>query len=143
MREHFAFGSNMDPTQMATRCPSGEIAGSGQLAGYRFRINSRGVATVVPETTGLVHGIVWRLTSGDEKALDRYEGVRWGTYFKESLWVRLSAGDSRQCLVYVAKDSRPGRAKTGYLERIIEEAIRLGFPPSYVEELHSWIPTSV
>ena len=143
MREHFAYGSNMDVKQMGTRCPSGELAGPGQLAGFKFSINSRGVATIVPDESGLVHGIIWRLTSADEDALDRYEGVRWGTYFKKTLSVQSSAGDSRQCLVYIAKDAQAGKAKTGYLERIIEEASRLGFPPSYVEELRSWIPTGV
>jgi len=131
----------MDAAQMAKRCPNGVVLCPGLLVGYRFRINSRGVATLVPDGSGRVHGIIWHLTAGDEEALDRYEGVRWGTYSKATLPIQVPVGKSRDCLVYVAKDSVPGQGRPGYLDGIVAAAIQHGFPSQYVEELRSWSKT--
>ena len=128
MRKYFAYGSNMDAAQMAKRCPDGKITGVGRLVGYRFGINSRGVATVVPDGNGLVHGIVWRLTAADEQALDGVRGRPWGTYVREILPIEVLAGDCWHCLVYIAKNSTPGRSKPEYLDGIVGAAVGHGFP---------------
>ena len=47
-RCYFAYGSNMDADQMGRRCSAAAIIGTASLEGYRFIINSRGVATVAP-----------------------------------------------------------------------------------------------
>jgi len=50
MALYFAYGSNMWRHQMAVqRCPGAEFSGVGLLRGWRFLINARGVATIVPE----------------------------------------------------------------------------------------------
>ncbi|ESZ95000.1 AIG2 family protein [Sclerotinia borealis F-4128] len=48
---YFAYGSNLSLTQMHTRCPHSTYYGLGVLYGYRWIINERGYANIVPITT--------------------------------------------------------------------------------------------
>jgi gamma-glutamylcyclotransferase (GGCT)/AIG2-like uncharacterized protein YtfP len=140
-REYFAYGSNMAISQMEARCPTASVMTPGFLDGYRFRINRRGVATVVLEDHALVQGIVWLISEGDEETLDSYEGVASGLCAKAELPVRLADGRSTSALVYVAADSVSGQPRPGYLEPIIEAALSRGFSSAYVQELRRWLTT--
>lgn len=133
---YFAYGSNMDPGQMARRCPGAHALGRASLAGHGFRINSRGVATVVPEVRGLVHGVLWRLNAAHVATLDRYEGVASGEYRRQRLAVR--AHEPCEALVYVASEQRGGTPRAGYLERVVAGAVHFGLPYDYVSRLESW-----
>ena len=137
-RLYFAYGSNMDMTQMKTRCSGQELVGTGKLDGYGFVINSRGVATIVPKPSSVVNGVVWSISRKDEERLDTYEGVAAGLYHKEQVQVLLADGDKAEVMVYVAADSIPGRSRNGYLMKIIRAAERYGLPAEYVEELKGW-----
>ena len=92
MRLYFAYGSNMDPEQMSTRCPDSDFCGVAWLSSYRFRINSRGVATVVPEEGAVVHGALWMISTRDEGRLDKYEGVAQGLVSTNSRQRKLTIG---------------------------------------------------
>jgi cation transport regulator ChaC len=138
-RYYFAYGSNMDMAQMSQRCPETAFIGAGEVKGYRFIINSRGVATVVPDPLGKVYGILWDLTQRNEKTLDRYEGVKWGTYQKVEMNVKMDSGRPVSSLVYVARDDTPGKPRDDYMERILAAAKFHDLPEEYVVELESWI----
>ncbi len=141
-RCYFAYGSNMDVEQMRVRCPASQVIGTARLDGYRFRINRRGVATVVAEAGAVVWGVIWDLTREDERTLDGYEGVPSGLYSKEEIRVDalrcLDLSDGIRALTYVAADSRSGVARAGYVERVIEAALHHGLPQEYAEELCRW-----
>ncbi|KAL3953574.1 hypothetical protein ACCO45_011530 [Purpureocillium lilacinum] len=47
---YFAYGSNLSTTQMRQRCPFSTPVGLGFLEGWRWIINERGYANVVPMT---------------------------------------------------------------------------------------------
>ncbi|KAH8807406.1 hypothetical protein F5884DRAFT_341602 [Xylogone sp. PMI_703] len=74
---YFAYGSNLAFGQMAARCPSSVFVGRGRLHNYRFQINERGYANVVPseDPGSFVDGLCYRLSPSDERSLDRSEGV--------------------------------------------------------------------
>jgi uncharacterized protein len=130
---YFAYGSNLSIEQMARRCPAaarGEVAA---LPGWRFVINRRGVATIVPDREARVMGLLWDLTETCEAELDRFEGVTSGIYRKRSLDIR---GGS--ALVYVAAEERPGAPRAFYLERIAAAAEALGMAQSYRASLATW-----
>lgn len=135
---NFAYGSNMNPDQMSGRCPSSRVAGIARLDDHAFRINGRGVATVVPTSGRSVHGVLWELTPEDELELDRREGVRNGTYAKREVVVVRPNGSTATAIAYVAADSIRGAPRPGYLERILAGARRFGLPDDYVTELESW-----
>lgn len=137
-RYYFAYGSNMDEEQMYRRCVSPGLVGLATLPGWRFRINSRGVATVVPEDGSTVYGVLWLIDESDEASLDRYEGVDAGYYVKRTETVYGEGEVAREALLYVATDDEPGSPWPGYLEWIVAAARRHGLPARYIEELQGW-----
>ncbi|KAK0701878.1 hypothetical protein B0T26DRAFT_757852 [Lasiosphaeria miniovina] len=88
-RLYFAYGSNLSLDQMAARCPQSTFRGRAVLPDFQWQINQRGVANIVPRAGSSVHGLVYELGAGDEKRLDRNEGVRAGFYSKALLPVVL------------------------------------------------------
>ena len=72
---YFAFGSNLHLKQMATRCPNSIYIGRAILRHFRWQINQRGYANVVPDHGYWVEGLVFEIDSEDERRLDKSEGV--------------------------------------------------------------------
>ncbi len=77
---YFAYGSNMDQAQMTERCPGAVLVGNAILRGYRlaFTIFSKkrncGCADIVISSEDQVHGLLYRVTTKEREALDRFEG---------------------------------------------------------------------
>lgn len=64
--------------------------GIAYLHGYRFQINQRGFANVVPSPNDVVAGLCYLISAEDEARLDINEGVAIGSYEKEILDVEIS-----------------------------------------------------
>lgn len=81
MPKYFAFGSNLDLAQMATRLPGAVPVTVATLHGYHlvFRGPSRkrggGVASVDRAPDASVPGMVYDVTMEDLLLMDRYEGA--------------------------------------------------------------------
>jgi gamma-glutamylcyclotransferase (GGCT)/AIG2-like uncharacterized protein YtfP len=134
---YFAYGSNLIDTQMLARCDGARVVGAARLDGHRFLINQRGVATVVPATSGAVHGLLWRCDDRHIAALDHYEGVDVGHYERRVLPVEHD-GRAVPAWVYVALHDEPGLPRPGYLPGIVSAASELGLPDDYIAELTGW-----
>ncbi len=141
-RFYFAYGSNMNQSQMSKRCPGAVCLGTAMLSGYKFTINERGVATVVPGQSSHVYGVLWRINDADEDTLDDYEGVPWRTYSKKTVLVERDTGATQKALIYVASNRTPGKPRKGYLEGIINAAKEHSLPSKYIKELASWSKTA-
>lgn len=74
---------------MAARCPSSIFLGLAILEGFRFQINERGVANVLQSDADFVEGLMFLVSSTDQKRLDRNEGVNKGFYEGRRLPMRL------------------------------------------------------
>ncbi len=135
---YFAYGSNISSQQMNNRCPNAVFVGTAKLNNQKFIINSRGVATIVPEQSIEVHGAVWNLSKPDEQALDDCEGVKKGIYIRDFRKVQMTNGETIRALVYVASDNRPGSPRENYLENIVACAKQLDFSNRYITELETW-----
>ncbi|KAH6633760.1 hypothetical protein C7974DRAFT_412734 [Boeremia exigua] len=72
---YFAFGSNLQLGQMASRCPESRYLGRGMLLGYKWQINTRGYANIYESPSDTVEGLCFLLSKADEEKLDRSEGV--------------------------------------------------------------------
>jgi gamma-glutamylcyclotransferase len=151
-RLYFAYGSNLSPTQMMTRCPGGSApVGLARLRGWKWLINKRGYANIVlvPATSStittttpsaessVVYGLLYTLEPIDEEKLDVYEGVP-RAYQKVHLDVEMVAKDGQakegsevvvvvETLVYVdGVNVEPGPPRAEYVNRMnrgIREAI--------------------
>ncbi len=78
---YFAYGSNMDPAQMAERCPSATFLCRASLPGWkvaftRYSRNRRcGVADIIHEPGAAVWGVVYVIDRQEvEESLDPLEG---------------------------------------------------------------------
>ena len=79
---YFAYGSNMDVSAMARRCPRSKALGLARLERHRLAVMREGWLTAVRDPASAAHGVLWDLALSDIAALDRYEGVSQGLYAK-------------------------------------------------------------
>lgn len=83
---YLAYGSNLNIPQMRFRCPTAEIIGTAELKGWEllFRGSKTGsYLTIGEKPDSVVPVAVWAVGSGDELALDRYEGFPMFYYKKD------------------------------------------------------------
>jgi gamma-glutamylcyclotransferase (GGCT)/AIG2-like uncharacterized protein YtfP len=137
MRTYFAYGSNMCPDQMQSRCPGAASIGIAELHDHRFMINERGVATVVPRQRSVVAGVLWDVTAAHVEVLDGFEGVAKGNYTREVVPIQSRSAGS-EAMIYIACHDTPSTPRPGYLERVISGAQFFGLDGDYVTNLRSW-----
>ncbi|MBQ1406730.1 MAG: gamma-glutamylcyclotransferase [Eubacterium sp.] len=136
---YFAYGSNMDETQMRDRCAYAEKSCRASLHGYRFSLDRRGVATIVPSETDTVEGLLWEVCSADIECLDGYEGVAGGYYRREMIEVDIGMWHPATVIVYISNSPISDRPslRRGYMEKIIAASKKEGLPKDYVAMLKS------
>jgi hypothetical protein len=134
---HFAYGSNMSRTIMRRHAPGAEPVGVATLADYRFLIAARGYASVAPSRTGLVYGVLWRITPRDRVTLGAWENIAGGLYRAAILPVR-QAGSRRPALIYLARTQAEAPPQAGYMDVVIAAALEWQLPAHYIEELQAW-----
>ncbi|MGD9543676.1 MAG: gamma-glutamylcyclotransferase family protein [Methylocystis sp.] len=134
---YFAYGSNMDATAMATRCPRSRLLGRGRLAGFRTILMPSGFVSIAPDRRMSVHGVLWDVAVGDVAALDRYEDVARGLYAKHSYLILRAPAGSVRAFTYVGARPDLGAASRGYFEEVIAAARAQALPSDYIDYLSS------
>ena len=137
---YFAYGSNINLSQMAYRCTDAKVVEPVVLDDYEllFRGNGGGcgVATIAPKEGSQVHGLLWTITPRDERALDYYEGYP-RLYEKESVTVKIQSGAEITVMAYVMtreKERLPTEPTVGYYEGIREGFQQNGLPVTALEQ---------
>lgn len=153
---YFAYGSNLWLQQMRRRCPTSTYKGLARLLQWRWIINTRGYANVIPSDGDEVWGMIYTLPPPDELELDINEGVPWA-YEKQMLNVEVRFEDASKngdisqpainqtVLCYVdANRVLEAQPKGEYIHRInmgIRDAKKKGMPSSYVDKyLRPFVP---
>jgi gamma-glutamylcyclotransferase (GGCT)/AIG2-like uncharacterized protein YtfP len=135
-----AYGSNLDPQQMALRCPHSPRRGTGWLPGWRITFGGEGwdgaLPTLVEEPGQQVFVALYEVTPNDEAALDQWESATTGLYSKVRVRVATLDGD-RTAWVYVLNDFEGGMPSAMTLGILADAAAAAGAPDDYVEELRS------
>lgn len=129
---YFAYGSNLNTSQMKVRCPLAEKMDKAILKDYKFIINTRGVATIIKSEKDIVEGGLYKVTKDCVASLDRYEGVRENCYFRKTVQV-IHKGKSVDAICYFATDEKEGRPRLGYIEKIIEGANEFCLIENYIK----------
>lgn len=154
---YFAYGSNLWLSQMSLRCPSSIYLGLAKLSHWRWMINGRGYANVVPSDPDEVWGMVYSVTMADETKLDANEGVP-RAYQKQmleaELWLEVDGkkgnleqpGKQERMLCYVnekmIQDATPKEEYVHRMNMAIRDALAKGMPEAYVTDcLRPFIPT--
>ncbi len=133
-RLYFAYGSNINLDQMARRCPNAEAVATVTLNGYRLLFRGsfpdNGVATIAPDPTKQVKGLLWKLTPECEQSLDRYEGFPY-LYGKEDVTVMDKDGNAYTVMAYIMTreyDLQPSYPSVPYYTGIARGYEQNGLP---------------
>jgi gamma-glutamylcyclotransferase (GGCT)/AIG2-like uncharacterized protein YtfP len=140
-RLNIAYGSNLNLSQMAVRCPTAKVYGKGTLKGYRLLFKGQkdnAYCTVEKKKGGKVPVIVWELQPEDEKALDYYEGYP-RFYEKKDVRVILEDGKTVTAMIYIMTDKVLDRINLNlpskrYLDIVIEGYESAGFDLNFIDE---------
>ncbi len=151
MALYAAYGSNMDPTQMADRCPHSPRAGTGWLDGWRLTFGGADIgwdgalATVVEDEDdehARVFVVLYEVSGTDEEALGHWDGATLGYYRK--LRVRVATQDADVLAwLYVLNDYEGGLPSARYLGIMADAAEAAGAPENYVHGLRTRPCTSL
>ena len=140
MAIYAAYGSNMDPAQMAERCPHSPLQGSGWLEDWRLAFGGEelgwegALATVVEESGQRVFVVLYDLSVSDEESLDQWDGASLGYYRRAKVRVETMDGDVLAWL-YVLNAYEGGLPAARYLGIVADAAEAAGAPADYVKAL--------
>jgi len=140
--KYFAYGSNMEKSQMVKRCPNFKILGKAKLNGFKLGFSKEsslwegGVADIAKDLNNHVWGVLYELTEQDLDSLDTYEACP--RYYKRKNISVEYRSNNFEAIAYevVNKESfiLPSRK---YMNVIIKAAIENHFPKEYIDFLKS------
>jgi len=125
-RLYLAYGSNMNKTQMAKRCPGAKVLGKTYLENWALTLPH--YANIERSEGKKTPAVVWEITSKNEKALDRYEGYPYA-YDKLNMIVNVD-GKRMSAMAYVMTAEYKNYAEkpySGYLAQILQGYRDAGF----------------
>jgi len=130
---NFAYGSNLDRSQLPDRCPNAVLEGPVILCGYRLEFF--GAADLEPHRGGTVPAVAWRLEPDDEERLDRHEGVgrpgREDSYVKTPVTAHRPDRSTVDGYIYLMTPRRrardPREPRTSYYARVASGYRDFGF----------------
>ncbi|CAK0743674.1 gamma-glutamylcyclotransferase [Gammaproteobacteria bacterium] len=140
---YFAYGSNLSCRQMEKRTGSIGETRLARLDGYRIAFNKRscdgtGKANIVPDSSGVVFGVIYWCSDEALSQLDDYEGVESGHYRQNLVRVKSDLGDDIEAITYIAGSSFIDdtlKPSASYLQTILQGAQHHGLPKDYISEI--------
>ena len=117
---YIAYGSNLNLSQMASRCPSANVYAKGTLNNWELvyrgsKTNAH--ATIILKQNSTIPALIWEIEKSDEVQLDIYEGYP-HYYFKKNIMVYIN-GKRRKAMVYIMNENQaPGRPSKQYINTI-------------------------
>lgn len=142
MELYAAYGSNMDPAQMAERCPHSPQRGTGWLEGWRLTFGGEDIgwegalATLVEDRGDRVFVVLYEVPESDQQRLDRWDGATLGYYRRIRVRVQTLDGDLAAWL-YVLNAYEGGLPSARYLGILGDAAEKAGAPADYVAAIRA------
>ncbi len=134
---YFAYGSNLDPGQMASRCPSARGLFRACLPDHRLDFTyfstrwAGGSADVVQHFGDRVWGILYELDPDELARLDRFEGG----YQRVFLLVQDAQERSRRVISYDVPVKRSFRPTSPYIQKMLFWGEHWDLPEAYLDQL--------
>lgn len=141
-RYYLAYGSNLNLTQMADRCPGAKRRGWGRIENYELLYKGSKTGsylTIEPKEGSYVPVGVFSVTPFDEDRLDRYEGFPRFYYKKEmkiEIWDEvLEKKRTVDAFVYIMHEDRKlGIPSIFYVQTCLEGYIDFDFDLDLLEK---------
>jgi len=133
---YFAYGSNMESTQMQSRCPGYIVLGAARLTNYTLvftrwsRSWNSGTADILPDRGKETWGVLYDLSLDDLRRVDRFADYP-NSYLRHDLVVELD-GSALAATTYVAVRQGVFAPSRAYLGKMIEGATGHNLPESYI-----------
>jgi gamma-glutamylcyclotransferase len=149
---YFAYGSNMDWSQMKERCPSAKFVCRAKLPSHRLaftRMSLRrgcGVADILRDETTDVWGVVYEILKSELENLHEDEAFRPGRpddqndYTRQNCHVWHEGGARQSLLVAIYRghpQPNPPLPNCDYKNLIVAGARHWQLPSYYIQELES------
>ena len=137
---HFAYGSNMNRTQMRSRAGNVVEEHNASLPNYELRFNKKirggtAGANIQPSQGKTVYGVLYKIDENAFRSLDRYEGVP-EHYRRIEVQVTPDGGQPVPAQIYIASKIEKGlRPSPHYLAAILEGAGEHSLPADYIGEI--------
>ena len=118
---YFAYGSNLNHSQMKFRCKGAKFIKKFELKKFKLCFSHKtnktiyGHANIIKSKNSKVPGALWNISRDHEKELDIYEGVDYNYYQKEYFNL-----NSKKVLFYIQKKYYIQKPNSTYLHTIIE-----------------------
>ena len=145
---YFAYGSNLDPTQMRLRCPQARYVGKARLDGYRLcfprwsTIRASAVVGLEPAAGEVVWGVLYEVGGSDLARLDEREGyhkrraVADNARNRATVMVARHGGKIGDAETYVVTPSADaGLPSSEYIDYLLQLAVACDLPGDYREKL--------
>lgn len=136
---YLAYGSNLNLSQMAYRCPSAKPIGTINLEGYRlaFRGGDNGYAylTIEPDENSSIPMGLFELSFFDIKNLDVYEGYP-DFYYKDTIPVKVGDKNIRALIYIMNKGFDYHLPSYKYIKTCIEGYRDFGFNPELLKKAY-------
>ena len=135
-----AYGSNLNLQQMHRRCPNATVYGTGYIPDHELQFRGRdgcSFLTIEPKPGAMVPVGIWSVDSGDEDALDRYEGYP-RLYGRETVRIpvvnsRTGEENPKEVFVYIMREGYPLNPPSRlYLDGCLDGYRSFGFPQQVV-----------
>ena len=142
MELYAAYGSNMDPAQMAERCPHSPMRGTGWLEGWRLTFGGEDIswegalATVVEDAAERVFVVLYEVSETDEQVPGPL-GRRDLDYYRKHQGPGETLDGEVLAWLYVLNAYEGGLPSARYLGVMADAAEKAGAPQTYVAWLRS------
>ena len=150
---YFAYGSNLDLSQMQLRCPDAQFVSTARLDGYKICfprksfVRDCAVISIEAEAGEQVWGALYELDPAEIKRLDEREGYDpkrdAAQNQRNRVTVRVEASDERTIVAeaYVAvATENPGLPSPHYIGYLVASAAECGLPKSHLVKLAQHMP---
>ncbi len=135
---YIAYGSNMDCSQMLSRCPNAVRIGTTYIENWQLTMPF--YANIEPQNGARTPALIWQITKEDELLLDGYEGYP-NSYEKTEIEISIN-GNKVNAMAYVMTSKyklSDKKAREGYEDQIRRAYVNAGFleeefSPSYVRK---------
>lgn len=130
---YVAYGSNMNVEQMAYRCPSSKIVGTGKVRGWKLVFNTYADIIETGNDNDFVPIVIWNIVDNDWDMLDMYEGYP-THYIKRKINFKFDNGSTDTGIAYVMNDNRKGICPPyeSYFDGIITGCFENGIDTEYL-----------
>ena len=146
-RYYLAYGSNLNLSQMALRCPGARRVGTGTIEGFEllFKGSKTGANLTIEKRDGARVPVgIFTVTPADEERLDHYEGYP-TFYYKTEAPIRITGGKHKGSLIpafiYIMHEDRKlGIPSSRYVETCMTGYDDFGFDKALLQDAvkRSW-----